>query len=181
VLNASYKPVYIGDNNSYQLRLGGSGTDVLNLAADSTLAWTSANANVVSVDTMLSRAAARVIRLSGTATATGSATLCSIPVTPARITADQNNYAPTAGAMFYRLSTDAARAVTGLSISQVDGQFCEVWNVGSFNLTLTNESASSTAANRFTNVTGADIVLAPNEIARLRYDSTSARWRVSKG
>ena len=100
-------------------------------------------------------------------------------VTPAQITSDQNNYAPTRGGL-QRWSSDASRNVTGLSLSQVTGDTVVVYNVGSSNIVLVNESASSTAANRFTCTTGADITLAANEGARLDYDGTSSRWRTSK-
>lgn len=117
--------------------------------------------------------------VSNTVLGLGSGTLRSTPVTPAQITSDQNNYAPGV-ARFYRLSTDASRNVTGLSCSQVDGQECEVWNVGSNNLVLKHQDAASTAANRFICTAAADITLAADEIALLRYDSTAARWRVRK-
>lgn len=110
---------------------------------------------------------------------TGGGTLSSIPLTPAQITSNQNNYAPGV-ARFYRLSTDASRDITGLSISQVDGQEFEIWNVGSNNLVLKHQDAASTAANRFICTGAADITLAADEIALARYDSTTARFRVRK-
>ena len=103
---------------------------------------------------------------------------------PTQITADQNNYqAGTGRSLFYRLSSDASRTVTGFNpaggINQ-DGELHYIINVGANNIVLANESASSTAANRFTNVTGSDITLAANEMAMLVYDNTSARWRAVK-
>ena len=65
-------------------------------------------------------------------------------------------------------------------MAQVDGQEHIIINVGSNNLILANENASSTASNRFTNSTGADITLSANQAADLIYDNTSARWRVFK-
>jgi hypothetical protein len=61
-----------------------------------------------------------------------------------------------------------------------NGEVHIIVNVGSNNIVLVNESASSTAGNRFTNSTGADITLAPNEGAKVWYDGTSSRWRVFK-
>lgn len=104
---------------------------------------------------------------------------CAQVNTASQIAADQNNYAPTKCGV-QRWSSDASRSVTGLSMSQATGETVIVYNVGSNSIVLVNESASSTAANRFTNTTGADITLAANEGARLDYDGTSARWRVSK-
>lgn len=110
---------------------------------------------------------------------TGGGTLCSPPLTPAQITSNQNDYAPGAAARFFRLSTDASRTITGLSVSQEDGRECEVWNAGSFNLVLAHESASSTAANRFVSQAGSNITLAPGSSVSLRYDGTASRWRIT--
>ena len=74
----------------------------------------------------------------------------------------------------------SSRTVTGLSVSQVSGQECEIWNVGSNALVLAHQSASSTAANRFVCTGAADITLAADEVALLRYDSATSRWRVRK-
>lgn len=154
------------------------------LAGEGEVAWTDASSPTGgSRDTSVRRRAAGVVGLSKGATTAG-ATLASLPLTPATITADQNNYNPGV-ARFYRLSTDGLHTLTGLSIGQVDGQECEIWNVGSVGFNLANESASSTAANRFTTTTGADVALAPNEMAFLRWfsadQSNTGRWRLVKG
>ena len=131
-------------------------------------------------DTGISRGKAQVINLDGgDNNPTYSSTLSSVPVSPAQITSDTNNYNP-GTARFYRLNTDASRNITGLGISQIDGQECEIWNVGANNIVLKNEDANSTAANRFICTGAADITLAADEIVLLRYDATTARWRVRK-
>lgn len=109
----------------------------------------------------------------------GTTTIAAAPRTPAQITTDQNDYNPGTG-WFYRLSTDASRALTGLGVGQVDGQAAEVWNVGANNLVLAHQSASSAAANRFICTGAADITLAADEVALLRYDAAASRWRVRK-
>lgn len=101
----------------------------------------------------------------------------SIPITAAQITADVNDYAPGV-ARFYRLSSDASRNITGLSASQQDGQDAEIWNVGTNPIVLKHASSSSLAANRFVCVGSSDITLAPNAISVLRYDGSTAAWRV---
>lgn len=98
-------------------------------------------------------------------------------LTAPQITSNQNDWGPTPAAK-YRISSDAARDITGLSISQVDGQELVFLNVGASNVTFKHESVSSTAANRFTCVTGADIILGPGERADACYDGTSQRWRL---
>ena len=153
------------------------GPAALGMRSDHVIGWGAATNPSATLDTALARAAAKVVGL--TDGSSGGGTLRSVPLTPAQITAGQNDYAPGV-ARFYRLSTDAARTITGLSVSQVDGQECELWNVGGNNIVLAHQSASSTAANRFICTGAADITLAADEIALLRYDGTTSRWRVRK-
>lgn len=100
-------------------------------------------------------------------------------ITPAQITSNQNDYAPSAGGI-QRWSSDAARDVTGMNMINLSGTQVTVVNVGSQTITLKNENASSTSTNRFHNTTGADIVLSADQQAMLWYDVTISRWRVSK-
>ena len=53
-------------------------------------------------------------------------------------------------------------------------------NTGNATLTLKNEDASSTAANRFRTpyATKADVLLPPNFACELQYDTTISRWRI---
>lgn len=101
-------------------------------------------------------------------------------ISPAQITADQNDYNPTglSTASTLRLSSDAARNVTGLAGGS-DGRIIIVHNVGAQNIVLKDESVSSTAGNRFA-LTG-DLTLAADAVAVLQYDSTSSRWRAVSG
>ena len=101
------------------------------------------------------------------------------PISPAQITGDQNNYDCGLGVLV-RLESDAARSLTGLAVSQEPGTTRILANVGSFNITLVDQSASSTDVNRFLSVTGDDVVLAPDELAICIYDDTTDRWRITK-
>lgn len=98
---------------------------------------------------------------------------------PAQITSNQNNYdvGPTA---FARLSTDASRNITGLT-NGTNGRFLIISNIGSFDLVLQHQNASSTAANRIITPDGADVTLNPDESVWLEYDSTTSRWRILAG
>jgi hypothetical protein len=59
----------------------------------------------------------------------------------------------------------------------VDGQQLILYNTTAQAMTITNEDASSVAANRITTLTGADVVLAARKsIATFVYDGTTARW-----
>ena len=97
-------------------------------------------------------------------------------ITLGQITANQNDYETGLGGWF-RISSDAARTITGF-LGGTDGRGFVLSNVGSFNITLANESASSAAAYRIITGTGADMVLLPNDDVWLLYDITSERWRV---
>lgn len=65
--------------------------------------------------------------------------------------------------------------ITGLT-GGVDGRVVEIYNTVAFAMTIANESASSTAANRITTLTGADVSTTTQGIIRLRYDGTASRW-----
>lgn len=98
-------------------------------------------------------------------------------ISPAQITADQDNYNPTglSGAVRLRLSSDASRSITGLQGGST-GRRITIANVGSNNITLVDEGGTSTALNRFALL--ADLVLTPDSMCELSYDSTNQRWRL---
>lgn len=73
-----------------------------------------------------------------------------------------------------RFSTDASRDITGLA-GGADGRIAILCNVGSFPAVLKDESASSTAGNRFD--LGEDITIPAQGSAVLRYDATLSRWQ----
>ena len=152
-------------------------TTFAGLPSNGTFGWMTATGDPVagSSDIQLARGASANLKIHGSS-GTTAATVSTPALTPAQITSDQNNYAPGTG-WFQRWSSDASRNVTGLSAGQ-DGQLAEIWNVGSNNIVLQNENASSTAANRFTTSTGADLTLTAGKCAIARYDTTSTRWRV---
>lgn len=95
-------------------------------------------------------------------------------LTPAQITANQNDYTPgsLATANQLRLSTDARRNVTGLAGGST-GRLLTVLNVGTFPAVFTYEDALSAAANRFS----FGCTLGGGQCMMIQYDSTSSRWR----
>lgn len=101
-------------------------------------------------------------------------------ISPDQITADQDDYTPTdlSTAGIIRLSSDAARAITGLSGGK-QGRFIRLYNVGAFTITLNDEDSSSVAANRFTCPGSSNFAIQEAGSADLWYDGTSSRWRVS--
>jgi len=94
---------------------------------------------------------------------------------------DSNDYDPAAYADTIRFTGDGAgtSAITGLINGFANRQYVFI-NVAAPNVTIRNASAGSTAANRFTTTTGADLVLTTNQMAMAVYDANSTRWRVSK-
>ena len=71
----------------------------------------------------------------------------------------------------------AAFAIRGIAGGE-RGRLVFIRNTVAFNMTLSNENAGSTAANRITTQTGADVVLTGVSSAVLLYDATSSRWIV---
>jgi len=109
--------------------------------------------------------------------ATGGAdTIANVLSTPTQISANQNDYALT-GADIYRISSDAARTITGITAA-TSGTIILLVNVGSYAITLSHQSASSTAANRINTPWAGDCVVAASASVTLVYDNTTARWRV---
>lgn len=71
----------------------------------------------------------------------------------------------------------AAFSITGI-VSSSNGRQLSIWNDTGQALTITNESASSSAANRITTLTGANVVFLAAGILHLIYDAGSSRWIV---
>lgn len=101
-------------------------------------------------------------------------------ISPASFSTQQDNYNPASlsTASCLRLTATAGSDITGLS-GGADGRILTIHNVGAFNIVLKDESASSTAANRF--ALTADITMAQDSMVFLQYDSTSSRWRAVSG
>jgi hypothetical protein len=99
-------------------------------------------------------------------------------ISPTQITANQNDYNP-GDTTVIRVTSDAARDITGLVAAMVDGTEKEIWNDGSFDITLKHASSSSTAANRFSCEGSLDLVIGAGQGARLRYYNALSRWKVT--
>ncbi len=101
-------------------------------------------------------------------------------ISPAQITSDQDNYAPTGigKASYVRISGDnGIRAITGIADSVAGTLSKVIFNVGNdYPVYLPMEHPDSDAAHRFTGWHG-DYVLHPGKSVELLYDLTSSRWR----
>lgn len=110
----------------------------------------------------------------------GAAVALTGDITPSTLSADQNNYNPTglSTASVLRLEAASAnRSITGL-VGGADGRIIIIHNIGTtYSISLQNENASSTAANRFSFV--AKETIQPAESITLQYDGTAQRWRAT--
>jgi hypothetical protein len=116
---------------------------------------------------------------------------CSIayPSYTVSLAANQNDYSLKSH-VFNRINCTSACSITGIApnastgSAHEDGRMIRIYNVGTANLTLSHNSASSAAANRMFSSTGADIVIAPNQYVEAIYDATNngsgaSGWRIS--
>lgn len=103
--------------------------------------------------------------------------LTSAVVSPSQLTGNVDNYAPTDGATSFtwRISSDASRNITGISISQAAGRLLKLVNIGSNDIVLKHD-VTSTAANRFYLPGAADMTLSQYDAVLLEYDGTLSRW-----
>lgn len=89
--------------------------------------------------------------------------------------ASQNNYDPGAFASWVRFQSSGAIDITGIA-NGADGRVLPIVNIGANAITLKNEDANSTAANRFTLPSAADIVLGAGDGCFLLYSGVTSRW-----
>jgi len=101
-------------------------------------------------------------------------------ITPSTLSGDVNDYDPTgwstASVIRLESGSPSVRTITGLA-GGADGRVAILINKGAtFNVNLASESASSSAANRFSLGSSA-FQLAPGRAIALIYDATASRWR----
>ena len=103
-------------------------------------------------------------------------------LTPAQITADQNDYEPTGFLTntVIRLSSDASRNITGLGR---DGSSHLKWlvNVGAQDIVLVHNSGSSAANKRLQLPGGANVTVTPGHSVMIYYDGVQDMWRMLAG
>ena len=99
-------------------------------------------------------------------------------VSPDQITANQNNY-PLPEEFLVRLSSDAARTITGFAGARPG--LTIISNVGAQNIILAHQNAGSAETNRIISHTGADLTINANESVLILYDFTTSRWRTVAG
>lgn len=97
--------------------------------------------------------------------------------TPTTLTASQNNYVP-GNFDVLRFSSTTPVTITGFR-GGVKGRFIRLFNVGSYEITISHMSASSSLGNRVRSATGFDIILPAGGELVLYYDITNTEWRSS--
>jgi hypothetical protein len=96
---------------------------------------------------------------------------------PAQFTANQNDFAVTTTVSRIYADSDASRDFTGMT-GGADGRVIFFFNDGATNaIVIKHESASSTAANRFSLPSATDTTIQPGGGAGFQYDGTTSRWR----
>lgn len=98
------------------------------------------------------------------------------PAESLSISGDQNDY-QLGNAVYHRITTDASRTITGFVAPVLDGLEHWIINVGSNDLIIAHQSASSAAANRVITIAGANVTLSANGMMMIWYDATTVRWR----
>jgi hypothetical protein len=123
------------------------------------------------------------LRVAGTAyliTTSGSVTISDVNFTsstPAALGGDVNDW-NLGNVTFIRADGGAAdRIITGI-VARADGHLLKIHNVGTTNkLSFSNQSGSSSAANRLINANAGTTEIMPNHAIQYIYDATTARWR----
>lgn len=118
-------------------------------------------------------------RLSSTGEITVGGNLVLSSATLTSLSTDQNNYAvPSPQKIINRLSSSANVQITGMvaSSAMIYRLLFNSNAIGGNTITLVNESASSTAANRFNLAGNTTVVIEPGEAIGLVYDVTAQRW-----
>jgi hypothetical protein len=97
--------------------------------------------------------------------------------TPDALAGDVNNW-DLGNNTFIRATGGAGdRIITGIA-ARASGHLLIIQNIGTTNkLTFSNESASSSAANRLINGNAGSVEITPNHTIMYIYDATTARWR----
>lgn len=165
-------------NTQWATPTGGSGTD---LTFSGSASPYSLNSSTGSDVTIAEGSGVTLSRSGNQLTIAASGGSSPVVISPAQITADQDDYSPTdwATATLVRLSGDSGlRAITSFSATGVsDGEVKKLVNVGTYPLYIPSDHPDGTSANRISG--GQDYFLMPKRSLEMAYDATASRWIVA--
>jgi hypothetical protein len=99
-------------------------------------------------------------------------------VTPAQITANQDDYAGCDGKAVCRITLDGDYNLTSFASGGDWREFILINIDDTDAATLVHEAGTGTAANKIITNSAADLALGPGKAALFQYDNTTSRWRV---
>lgn len=167
-----------------------SGTPALPNGTSATTQATGDNTTKLATDAFVQIERALDMQLAGTQTATGDKTFSGKIdnsgaqfmtgiISPTSLTATANNYDPLGFAMCNIIRQDATanRNISGFA-AQANGFIFTLLNISGSSLTLQNNNAGSTIANRILTPNAANLVIRTGGSAQLWYDGITAAWRI---
>ena len=167
-----------------------SGTPALPNGVTATKQATGDNTDKLATDSFVQMERALDVQLAGIQNITGDKTFSgkvertgaqvnSGVISPTTLSANANDYNPTGFATCNAVRQDATanRNVTGFA-AQLNGFEFILFNISGSSLTIQNDNAGSTAANRVLTPNATNLVIRTQGSAVLWYDGTSARWRI---
>jgi hypothetical protein len=161
-------------HNATSLILPNGGGNIITAAGDSAVAVALSAGNW----RVLNYTPAAGTALSATANFTANVAYTGIISPTALVAGNNNNWTPAglATSETIRVSgTAPGSTITGIAAGTI-GQQLHLLNVGTVPITLTANDANSTAGNRFQ--MPAPYALGPDQSVAIRYDNTTARWRM---
>ena len=165
--------LFINGSNSFQF---GDSTK-LRFGTDASILFASNVPGDATPDISLKRAGSKVLAIGDGST--GGATLSSPPSSVVTLSGTTNDYAHNNVLILQLKCVGSAKTLTGLAAGY-DGQLMLILNAGAttdFNIVLSNDSSSSSAANRFYLYTSS-VSIPPRCFGIAVYSSTASRWFV---
>ncbi len=170
-------------SGALSIRSGGANTLTVDTGGAATLNLGTTNANAVSISrtgiTTTVNGALTVTQattLNGGLTISNGGNVAFQRGTDFSTTGTSNNVDFGTGALF-RLTGASAQTITGIA-GGTDGRIITLMNIGANTATLSNNSGSSSAANRIITGTGSDLSILTGASVELAYDSGASLWRV---
>jgi hypothetical protein len=130
------------------------------------------------LDSMVAKAGTQTVTGDKTFTGKTVQSLPSIPDATVTTTGNIDALDTSAGSSFR--FTGAAPVLRGIA-NGADGRYIVLINAAGTTISVKNEHASATAANRIITGTAADLTLADTASLLAKYDATSSRWRIVGG